>query len=96
MSVGLLCPACQGRNSTVKDARATKGGTIRRRRECAACGHRVSTVEVIVHDGDRQHNPFNIDLERYLVETRKGLARAHRGMGAMLKTVRASKDSSDA
>lgn len=38
------CPFCQARDSRVTDSRATDDG-IRRRRECAVCGERFSTIE---------------------------------------------------
>jgi transcriptional repressor NrdR len=40
------CPFCRTPDSRVVDSRATDDGTsIRRRRECPACGRRFSTVE---------------------------------------------------
>jgi len=40
------CPFCRTSDSRVIDSRATDDGTsIRRRRECPACGRRFSTVE---------------------------------------------------
>jgi transcriptional repressor NrdR len=40
------CPFCRTSDSRVVDSRATDDGTsIRRRRECPACGRRFSTVE---------------------------------------------------
>ena len=41
------CVNCGSAESRVRDSRTT-GGTVRRRRECAACGHRWSTVETSV------------------------------------------------
>jgi len=50
----------------VVDSRATKdGATIRRRRECVACGHRFTTYEEIEHEGwmvlkrDGRHEEFS-------------------------------------
>lgn len=44
---GLVCPACQAEDaSTVKDSRANAGGW-RRRRVCV-CGHRFTTLEVVM------------------------------------------------
>lgn len=52
----------------VVDSRATKdGATIRRRRECVACGHRFTTYEEIEHEGwmvlkrDGRHEEFSRD-----------------------------------
>lgn len=62
----MLCPACQHEESKVVDSRDA-GDSIRRRRECLACGHRYTTFEriefrlpvVVKRDGRRQ--PFSHD-----------------------------------
>lgn len=42
------CPFCQHTDTKVIDSRASEdGATIRRRRECEACGERFSTLETI-------------------------------------------------
>ena len=42
------CPFCQHVDTKVIDSRASEdGATIRRRRECEACGERFSTLETI-------------------------------------------------
>ena len=42
------CPFCQHDNTRVIDSRVSEDGvTIRRRRECEACGERFSTLETI-------------------------------------------------
>ena len=42
------CPFCQHQDTKVIDSRASDdGATIRRRRECEACGERFSTLETI-------------------------------------------------
>ena len=42
------CPFCQHADTRVIDSRVSEdGATIRRRRECAACGERFSTLETI-------------------------------------------------
>jgi transcriptional repressor NrdR len=42
------CPFCQHSDTRVIDSRVSEdGATIRRRRECEACGERFSTVETI-------------------------------------------------
>ena len=62
------CPTCHYPESKVIDSRPTPGGaSIRRRRECLACGRRFTTYEtieyaplmVIKKDGSRQ--PFDRD-----------------------------------
>ena len=59
----MRCPYCKHEDSRVIDLRATDDGmTIRRRRECSACGKRFTTYEVveklplmvIKHDGRRE------------------------------------------
>ena len=59
----MRCPYCKHEDSRVIDSRATDDGmTIRRRRECSACGKRFTTYEVveklplmvIKHDGRRE------------------------------------------
>ena len=58
------CPFCQHVDTKVIDSRASEdGATIRRRRECEACGERFSTLEtielklptIIKSDGRREH-----------------------------------------
>ncbi len=44
----MFCPFCQHSDTKVIDSRASEdGATIRRRRECEACGERFSTLETI-------------------------------------------------
>ncbi len=44
----MYCPVCTHEDTKVVDTRlATDGTSIRRRRECEACGHRFSTNEEI-------------------------------------------------
>ncbi len=44
----MLCPFCKKGDSRVIDSRsADDGNSIRRRRECAACGRRFTTYEVV-------------------------------------------------
>lgn len=59
----MKCPACQAAETRVLDSRAIENGAaIRRRRECAECDHRFSTVEqvellrlmVVKKDGRRE------------------------------------------
>ena len=43
----MKCPSCGFADSRVLDSRPTEEGSIRRRRECAECGKRFTTYEVI-------------------------------------------------
>lgn len=45
-SASTPCPACGHSHSAVLDSRVL-GGQHRRRRQCAACGHRFTTCEVL-------------------------------------------------
>ena len=48
----MRCPRCTSPEDRVIDSRVSKdGASIRRRRECLACGHRYSTTETIVREG---------------------------------------------
>lgn len=58
----MRCPSCTEVDDKVVDSRmADDGGTIRRRRECLACGHRYTTFErheelpvvIVKRSGDR-------------------------------------------
>lgn len=62
----MKCPKCGVDDDKVLDSRSARdGAAIRRRRECAACGHRFTTyeevdrdeVQVVKSDGSRQ--PFD-------------------------------------
>jgi len=71
------CPFCQHEDTRVIDSReAEDGATIRRRRECAQCGERFNTFEVVelklpaVVKSDGRREPFD---ERKL---RNGVERA--------------------
>jgi transcriptional repressor NrdR len=48
----MRCSKCGWQEDKVIDSRTSKeGSTIRRRRECLACGHRFTTYEQIEHEG---------------------------------------------
>jgi transcriptional repressor NrdR len=48
----MRCPKCGDQDDKVIDSRASReGATIRRRRECATCGHRFTTYEEVEHEG---------------------------------------------
>ena len=48
----MRCPKCGGQDDKVIDSRASReGATIRRRRECIACGFRFTTYEEVEHEG---------------------------------------------
>jgi transcriptional repressor NrdR len=45
----MKCPKCGFDEDRVVDSRtASEGATVRRRRECAECGHRFTTIEEVV------------------------------------------------
>src|SRR5690606_26550587 len=77
---GVRCPSCQTLDTRVVDSRgAEDGSVIRRRRECAACGRRITTFEryeesplmVVKRSGLRE--PFDRDkIVRGLVSASKG------------------------
>ena len=47
----MRCPKCGGQDDKVIDSRASKeGSVIRRRRECLGCTHRFTTYEEIEHE----------------------------------------------
>jgi len=73
----MRCPSCAETDTRVIDSRDLENGsTIRRRRECAVCGHRFTTYErpegarltVVKRDGTRE------DFDRAKVQ--RGLMRA--------------------
>jgi len=39
------CPRCEGPTKVLESRRAEHGAALRRRRECASCGHRFTTFE---------------------------------------------------
>src|SRR5438309_10021289 len=48
----MRCPKCGRLDDKVIDSRASReGSVIRRRRECLSCGHRFTTYEEIEHEG---------------------------------------------
>ena len=62
----MRCPKCGCQDDKVVDSRASReGATIRRRRECAKCGHRFTTYEEIEREGlmvlkrDGRHEEFS-------------------------------------
>ena len=64
----MRCPKCGSQEDKVIDSRASReGATIRRRRECAKCGHRFTTYEEVERDGlmvlkrDGRHEEFSRD-----------------------------------
>jgi transcriptional repressor NrdR len=48
----MRCPKCGCQDDKVIDSRSSReGATIRRRRQCIACGHRFTTYEEVEHAG---------------------------------------------
>ena len=65
------CPFCQNSDTRVIDSRVSDdGATIRRRRECEACGERFSTLETVelklpaIVKGDGRREAFDTDKLR--------------------------------
>jgi len=76
----MRCPACEARETRVVDSRdLDDAATIRRRRECVACGTRFTTYErieaarlvVVKRDGSRQE----FDRDKLAAGLRKALTR---------------------
>ncbi|MEZ5276659.1 MAG: transcriptional regulator NrdR [Opitutaceae bacterium] len=72
----MRCPRCNSLDDKVVDSRISKdGATIRRRRECLACGHRITTTEQVLREGimvikqDGRREPF--DRNKILTGIRK-------------------------
>ena len=62
----MRCPRCNSLDDKVVDSRISKdGASIRRRRECLECGHRITTTEQILREGitvikqDGRREPFD-------------------------------------
>lgn len=53
---GLHCPRCGAKKTGVLQTRAAKPGTIRRRRICKQCKHRMTTLEA---PKERWAKPFD-------------------------------------
>jgi transcriptional repressor NrdR len=93
----MRCPRCEATGTRVIDSRDLESGsTIRRRRECEACGHRFTTYErpegarlaVVKRDGSRQ------DFDREKV--RAGLLKALQKRPVTLDRVEAAVDEIEA
>ena len=76
----MRCPNCESRDSRVVDSRdLDEAATIRRRRECSACGTRFTTYErveaarlvIVKRDGTRQE----FDRDKLAAGLRKALTR---------------------
>jgi transcriptional repressor NrdR len=91
----MRCPSCSGVDDKVVDSRMTDdGGTIRRRRECVACGHRYTTFErheeqpvvVVKRSGDRV--PFDRSkIEAGVVAAAKGRPVTLEQIGLLAETI---------
>jgi transcriptional repressor NrdR len=89
----MRCPRCEATGTRVIDSRDLESGsTIRRRRECEACGHRFTTYErpegarllVVKRDGSRE------EFERE--KLRAGLLKALQKRPVTLDRVEAALD----
>jgi len=78
----VICPLCNERSKVLESRPAEAGASVRRRRECASCGHRFTSferyaeAEVIVRKRDGRRQPFDLD------KVRAGLERAAHKRGA--------------
>jgi transcriptional repressor NrdR len=93
----MRCPRCEATGTRVIDSRDLENGsTIRRRRECEACGHRFTTYErpegarliVVKRDGSRE------EFERE--KLRAGLLKALQKRPVTLDRVEAALDEIEA
>jgi transcriptional repressor NrdR len=93
----MRCPRCEATSTRVIDSRDLENGsTIRRRRECEACGHRFTTYErpegarliVVKRDGSRE------EFERE--KLRAGLLKALQKRPVTLDRVEAALDDIEA
>ena len=72
----MRCPFCSQDDSQVKDSRPSEdGASIRRRRQCGACGARFTTFEriqlrdlIVLKEGGRRREPFDRDKMRRSLE----------------------------
>lgn len=67
----LPCPSCASQETFVKQSRA-KGDDTRRRRECKACGHRFTTIEMPIDEFEkirRTSKPIDYAAFRRRAET---------------------------
>lgn len=96
------CPFCQHTNTRVIDSRVSEdGATIRRRRECEACGQRCSTLEtielklpaIIKSDGRREQfdaRKLRIGFDRALQKRPVSEERIEAAVRAVVHAVRMS------
>ena len=71
MACNFVCEKCGWEESTVKDSRPFENG-IRRRRECANCGHRWTTYETIEKPYQQAQKDVK-ELYRYTAERMKAI-----------------------
>jgi transcriptional repressor NrdR len=96
------CPFCQHEDTRVIDSRLTEeGDTVRRRRECAACGERFNTFETaeiklpVVVKSDGRREPFDeaklrAGFERALQKRPVGSDRVDAAVRTVIHDLRAS------
>jgi transcriptional regulator NrdR family protein len=73
--LGMLCPHCGG-DTGVIDSRAADGNTIRRKRVCFTCGHRIRTFEIV--SDTNPATSFRDNLRRQAAELRAAADRIER------------------
>jgi transcriptional repressor NrdR len=84
----MRCPKCGDQDDKVIDSRASReGATIRRRRECAKCGHRFTTYEEVEHEGlmvlKRDGRREEFSREKLLAGIKKACQKRPIGLKAM-------------
>ena len=76
----MLCPLCSG-ETCVRDSRPAED-SVRRRRECLACGHRFGTVEIDMEMYSRSVLPdreaYRALVDAQLTQLRLSLYQAYR------------------
>lgn len=61
----MRCPKCNFKRTIVVDSRSSNN-TIKRRRECTACGYRFSTYESVAHISDNVPEHLRKAIRQYL------------------------------
>lgn len=61
----MRCPKCNFKKTIVVDSRSSNN-TIKRRRECTACGYRFNTYESVIHVSDNIPEHLRKAIKQYL------------------------------
>ncbi len=82
------CPFCSGRNSLVKDSRCS--GVVRRRRVCAECGEKFTTLERVCFPSlqvIKRSQTQNFDKEILLKDLSKAFDKNTENLESTLESV---------